>query len=639
MRGRSWAAIGGVFLSLALSSTASAAYAPGARSLGDPLFPNLGNGGYDALHYDLTIDYDPVSNAMTSSTDITQKATQDLSEFALDFRGLNVTSVTIDGVAATFTRDVNTDKLIITPAAGIDNARTFHTVIAYNGVPVQIQDPDNSLEGWLRSPDGAFVVNEPMGAMGWFPNNNHPLDKATYDFHLTVPSTHVALGNGELVSNPTANGKTTWNWHHEYPMATYLTTATVGLFDYTKTTGATALGAKGNPLELHNAFDSSYTDAQKATLKTNTTDREDQIVSFLSSYNGVPYPFDSTGAVVDRITGVGYVLEVQTKIHFPTNSVSVNTLSHENAHQWFGDSVSLKRWSDIWLNEGWATWSQWNWSSRFNGGQTPKQLFDSTYASTQQPTRWNTPTASPTAAGLFSTFPVYTRGAMTIEGLREIIGDTAFQALIKTWLTENKYANADTAAFVATAKRIARDVGGFDSSNLAKLDNYFQQWLYGAGKPTLTPTAFFASTSVPGVSVGGNVPATLALSLGAPAAFGAFTPGSETTYRSSTTANVISTAGDGALSITDPSSIAPGRLVNGTFSLAQPLQIKASSGGGTGGAFAPLSGSPLTVLSYPGPVSNDTVTIDLSQAIAANEGLRTGAYSKTLTFTLSTTMP
>src|SRR5215204_6382422 len=155
MRGRSWAAIGGVFLSLALSVPASAQqYTPGGRSLGDWMLPNLGNTGYDAVNYDLTIAYDPVTNVMNSSADITQRATQNLSEFSLDFRdrvpataanptpsaSLPVTSVTIDGVAATFTQDTAKDKLIITPAAGINNGRTFHTVIAYSGVPVQIQD-------------------------------------------------------------------------------------------------------------------------------------------------------------------------------------------------------------------------------------------------------------------------------------------------------------------------------------------------------------------------------------------------------------------------------------------------------------------------------------------------------------------
>jgi aminopeptidase N len=129
------------------------------------------------------------------------KATQGLSEFSLDFRGLNVTAVTIDGVAATFTRDGPNDKLIVTPAAGIDNGRTFHTVIAYNGVPEQVLDPDDSFEGWLRTTSsGAFVVNEPMGAMSFYPNNNHPRDKATYDFHLTAPTAYSTAGNGELAS-------------------------------------------------------------------------------------------------------------------------------------------------------------------------------------------------------------------------------------------------------------------------------------------------------------------------------------------------------------------------------------------------------------------------------------------------------
>jgi hypothetical protein len=126
--------------------------------------------------------------------------------------------------------------------------------------------------------------------------------------------------------------------------------------------------------------------------------------------------------------------------------------------------------------------------------------------------------------------------------------------------------------------------------------------------------------------VGGTVPASLSLTLGTPATFGPFTPGIAKDYTASTTATVISTAGDATLTASDPSTTAPGRLVNGTFSLVSPLQVAGTS-------------LPSTVKTYTAPVSNDNVAIDFKQPIAANEPLRTGTYAKTLTFTLSTTNP
>ena len=126
--------------------------------------------------------------------------------------------------------------------------------------------------------------------------------------------------------------------------------------------------------------------------------------------------------------------------------------------------------------------------------------------------------------------------------------------------------------------------------------------------------------------VGGTVPATLSLTLGTPANFGPFTPGVARTYNASTTANVISTAGDATLSATDPSAQNPGHLVNGSFFLPQPLKVQGSV-------------LPSTIKTYSAPVSNDSVTINFEQAIGANDALRTGTYSKTLTFTLSTTNP
>jgi aminopeptidase N len=649
MRGRSWAAIGGIFVSLALSATASAqTYTTGGRTLGDklPELAYLGNTGYDAQNYDLTFNYDPVANTFNAGTkaDVTLRATQSLSELALDFRGLNVSAVTIDGVPATFARengdpagaDRYKNKLIVTPAAGIADDRVFHVVVEYAGAPVAMEDPDESFEGWIRTSDGAFVVNEPMGAMTFFPNNNHPADKATYDFHITVPATHTALGNGELVSKVTnADGSVTWNWHDGYPTATYLTTATVGIFDFTQGTGATATGGSGNALGLYNAWESTFTTAQKTALDAAAA-REDQITKFLADYNGTSYPFDSIGAVADRLpSSLGYVLEVQTKIHFPSSSISLSTLSHEISHQWFGNSVSLKQWKDIWLNEGWATWSAWNWSNKFNGAITPAQQFLNNYNSTNQPTRWNNPTAElTTAANLFTTFTVYTRPAMMIEGLRQILGEPAFQEMIKRWTTNYRYGNADEAAFIALNKQVAVEKAGFVGANVDKLDGYFQQWLHGVGKPAMTPTTFFQSTTVPNVGVSGAVPATLSLTLGAPISFGAFTPGLAKTYSASTTATVVSSAGDAALSVADPSTTAPGRLVNGAFALVSPLRAKAN-----GGTPAAISGTPLTLLTYTGPVSNDAVAIGFEQSIGAGDPLRTGAYSKTLTYTLSTTTP
>ena len=179
---------------------------------------------------------------------------------------------------------------------------------------------------------------------------------------------------------------------------------------------------------------------------------------------------------------------------------------------------------------------------------------------------------------------------------------------------------------------------------LATPGAYTVKWssvdMKGNVEPVKTQRLLVAADDEPGTP-GGTVPATLALSLGPAAAFPPFTPGVDQTYNASTTANVISTAGDGRLSVSDPSSTNTGKLMNGTFTLAQALQASATSAAGTGGAFAPVGGSanPTSILTYAGPTSNDSVTLNFRQVIGRTEALRTGTYSKTLTFTLSTTQP
>jgi hypothetical protein len=139
----------------------------------------------------------------------------------------------------------------------------------------------------------------------------------------------------------------------------------------------------------------------------------------------------------------------------------------------------------------------------------------------------------------------------------------------------------------------------------------------------------------------GNVPATLSLGIGTSANLGTFALGVATDYLATVNANVTSSAGDATLTVFDPSTNAPGHLVNGTYVMAQALQVKATNAANPNTAFAPVpaAASPLTLLTWGGPVANDAVSVAFKQTIGATDPLRTGAYAKTLTFTLSTTAP
>ncbi len=489
--------------------------AAGSRSLGDPLLPQLGNGGYDARHYTIDLDYDPATNHFdAASTTMRAKALRTLSEFSLDFQDdLEVLGVSVDGRAADFafeeaTPDLSTSpdvtqpmKLVVTPSATSRPkvGHEFDVQVSYSGTPVEITDPDESIEGWIRACyplnppqtcDGAFVVNEPMGAQSWFPSNNYPSDKATFDTRITVPSAKTALGVGELVSRtPHGDGTTTWRWTEDDPTATYLTTATVGDFDYTETTMHET--STGRTLPVYNAVDSSATPAQKAAIQT-SLDRAESQVNFLSELFG-PYPFDSTGAVADRAAGVGYALEVQTKPHYAGGftsgnpSINIGTQLHELAHQWVGNSVTLAQWSDIWFNEGWANWAAWYWQFREAGGTDPATRFDTLYADTPAEDWEMAPAVlDGDPANLFAFFPTYQRGAMTVQGYREIVGDRTFFRFAKEMTRKFEHDNISTAEFVDLAIKRSQLTG----PQRKLLADYFDQWLYGETRPTITPDSF-----------------------------------------------------------------------------------------------------------------------------------------------------
>lgn len=207
------------------------AFTPGASGIGDPYFPKDGNGGYDVTNYGLELSYDPDTDVLDGVATIDARATQNLSRFNLDFDGLTISALTVDGQSASFNR--SNGELRVTPAAGIPVRTHFQVVVTYSGVPVAQSGIDEG-SGWIPTDDGVLVVGQPHVASTWFPANDHPRDKATFDIAMTVPEGLEAVANGALVSNETNAGETRWVWRAASPMATYLATVNVGEFDLTQ---------------------------------------------------------------------------------------------------------------------------------------------------------------------------------------------------------------------------------------------------------------------------------------------------------------------------------------------------------------------------------------------------------------------
>jgi aminopeptidase N len=458
------AALAAVVLPAPVAMAAPAVAAPastvGASGVGDPFFPDAGNGGYDVQHYDLSVAYTPSSRQLAGTARITAVATQTLTRFDLDLRkALTVSRVTVNGLPARFTQQ-GEQELVVSPFLPLLRGLPFVVTVAYAGVPVTVIDPDGSLDGWIYTADGVFVASEPQGAASWFPGNDHPSDKATFTTHVTVPDGIEVVGNGRLVSRHATAGLTTFVWDERFPMATYLATVTMGTFQVTQ--GRTASG-----IPTYVAVDPAVAARANPVLA-----KLPDIVEYEQGLLG-PYPFETVGAIVDNARFVGYALETQTKPVFD-RAPSESTLAHELAHQWFGDSVSLETFPQMWLNEGFATYVQELWTEHA-GGPTTQQDFDQLYATPADDTDfWNPPSGDPGDPSLLFTTSVYERGSLALHALRVKIGDAAFFRLLRSWAALHRYGNGTIAQFTGLAQRIShRD-----------LRDFFQVWLFTPGKPT-----------------------------------------------------------------------------------------------------------------------------------------------------------
>jgi aminopeptidase N len=457
-------------LCLALGTGGSPAVAaqaptPGPPGIGDPYFPHDGNGGIDVLHYDVHDAYAFGSGRLRGRTRLDVRASQDLSRFDLDFL-LRVRSVSVNGHRAKFRR-VGDHELRITPATALAAGSQFRVSVTYAGTPAAERSEGES--NWLASPDEVVTMNEPHMATWWFPANDHPSDKASFDIRITVPRHKKVIANGVLVSKRKRHGRATTHWRAAEPMAPYLAFFAAGSFD---TRSGTCNGTPDYVAVSRHRPVAVFGRGEPAHVLSGRTCT---IVTALSSVLG-PYPFSAMGAVVTSLP-VTFALENQTRPTFPASSgPSVGVMAHELAHQWFGDAVSVADWRDIWLNEGFAQYLSTYYQTEVVDGRSMQAWLSDTFDSYPATSDlWNVSIDDPGPARLFDA-AVYARGAMAVQALRHRIGDTAFWTLLRTWVAERRYGNGSVADFEA----LAAGVSGVD------LTPFFDAWLHEPVRPART---------------------------------------------------------------------------------------------------------------------------------------------------------
>ncbi|MGY4098551.1 M1 family metallopeptidase [Nocardia sp. R16R-3T] len=445
MRWSGWLSVAVIGALVAAPVPASADPLVGAPGLGDPYYPLDGNGGYDVGHYEVTIDYDPPSHQLTGTTRVDATATEPLRMFDLDFDGPDVRMVSVNNLPAAFDRN-GEHELTVTPLLPLLPGLPFTVTVDYAG---QARNTEGA--GWTYAPSGgAFVAGEPHSAATWYPLNDTPLDKATFTLHASVPAEWEVVSNGVRTQDAVTGAKRNVTWESHQPVLGYLTTVAIDHFSYLE-----QRRANGTP--LISAF------ASNAERNRDTEQRLPEIIDFEEALYG-PYPFDAGGGIyVDA--DLEFSLETQTRpIYAPWTDL--HTVVHEIAHQWWGDSVSVRQWSDICLNECFASYTaDYLWPERMEGKDV-----DADYRETIRKYRadqkfWDISLQDPGVENEFTS--VYYRGPLFLHALRKQLGDEIFFAAVREFNAAHAYGNASMPEFRTFVQ----------SKSPTDLSGFFDAWL------------------------------------------------------------------------------------------------------------------------------------------------------------------
>lgn len=424
----------------------------------DSVYPNVGDPGVDALHYGLDLAWDPESSILTGSAELAFRATRTAGQFQLDLgKPLEVEGATLDGTEIEFE---HTGKDLVLKAPVTADQR-YVLVVDYAGTPEPTQAPTTRTDfdtiGFTVTDDGeVWTMQEPYGAFTWYPVNDQPADKAFYDFTITVPSPMVGVANGELLDRTEEDDLTTTRWHLDSPASSYLTTLAIAEYEMTEDTSAS-----GVPLTYWTPVDDPG--AKRALAYTR------KAMTWLEKRLG-PYPYSTLGSVVVDSESA---METQTMITYGDTdyALGAETVVHELAHHWYGDTVSPTDWSDVWMNEGMAMYLQGVFASDRSDRSVDRVMDE--YAIYERLARRAAGPPGDYDPRTFGEGNIYYGPALMWHELRQRIGDQAFWAMVRQWPTVHQDGNATREEYLSW---IEEQTG-------TELSAFFDAWLLGKKTP------------------------------------------------------------------------------------------------------------------------------------------------------------
>ncbi len=428
----------------------------------DPYLPGTGNFGYRVSRYELDLEYKVAINRLSASASITAITLAALRTFTLDLADtLRVTKVAVNGRRPARFSCAH-DKLRIELSSALPAGAALVVEVRYGGTPEPIETLWGDV-GFEELTNGALVAGQPNGASSWFPCDDHPSAKASYRIQISTDSPYRAIANGTLVSRRARAGHTVWTYEQAEPTSTYLITLQIGMYDLHKLAKSPVPIQAALPARLRRNFDDSF-------------GRQPQMMKLFEKLFG-PYPLASGYTVVVTDDDLEIPVEAQGISIFGANHCdgtrrAERLIAHELAHQWFGNSVTVRRWRDIWLHEGFACYAEWLWSENSGGRSADEWAHHYHERLTDLPQ--DLLLADPGPKDMFDD-RVYKRGALTLHVLRTRIGDEKFFPLLRDWTARHRHSTAFTDDFTGLA-------GHYADESLRPL---WDAWLYAEDLPEL----------------------------------------------------------------------------------------------------------------------------------------------------------